>query len=383
MPPQARPSVTFEPGAIDALIRALTADGYSVMGPVVRDGAIGLGPVNSIADLPCGFADAQGPGRYRLSRRDDGVLFGFAVGPDSWKRFLHPPAIRLFAALRTHRGFELTEDEEPGPRTAFLGVRGCELAAIAIQDRVFLGGPFVDPVYRARRQQAFLVAVACERPGGTCFCASLGAGPAPGPGADIAMTEVREEGRHFFVASAGTDRGGAVLASLPGWDTTQDEEEAARRTVAEAARRMGRSLETSDLPDALATARENPRWDDVAARCLSCGNCTMVCPTCFCTTVRDVADLSGSTAERVRTWDSCFSPEFSFIHGGTVRPSTRARYRHWLTHKLSAWHDQFGSPGCVGCGRCITWCPSGIDLVEEARAIRDGRQTKEAQRGDP
>ncbi len=377
MPGLARPPVTLEPEAIEDLIRALTADGYSVVGPVVRDGVIALGPVASTADLPSGVTDTQGPGTYRLSQREDEALFGFAVGPDSWKRFLHPPVIRLFQALWKGRGFELAEDEDPVPRAAFLGVRGCELAAIAIQDRALLGGPFVDPLYRARRQQAFLVAVACGRPGGTCFCASMGTGPAPGPGADIAMTEVLRDGRHFFVASPGTERGGALLTRLPGRQTTPDEEEAARQTLEEAARRMGRHLETADLREVLATARENPRWDDAAGRCLACGNCTMVCPTCFCTTFGDVANLDGSAAERVRRWDSCFSAEFSFIHGGTVRPSTRARYRHWLTHKLSAWHDQFGSSGCVGCGRCITWCPPGIDLTEEVQAIRDREQTKE------
>ncbi|HVY60425.1 MAG TPA: 4Fe-4S dicluster domain-containing protein, partial [Planctomycetota bacterium] len=117
---------------------------------------------------------------------------------------------------------------------------------------------------------------------------------------------------------------------------------------------------------------EHPRWDAVAARCLGCGGCTLSCPTCFCTTTEDSSDLAGATAERTRRWDSCFTPGFSYVHGGPVRASLRARYRQWLTHKLSSWHEQFGSSGCTGCGRCITWCPAGIDMREEAAAVARG-----------
>ena len=101
----------------------------------------------------------------------------------------------------------------------------------------------------------------------------------------------------------------------------------------------------------------------------------MVCPTCFCTTVEDHSDLAGETAERVRSWDSCFTLDFSYVHGGSVRTETQSRYRQWMTHKLASWIDQFGTSGCVGCGRCITWCPVGIDITEEAAAIRQTRRT--------
>jgi ferredoxin len=133
---------------------------------------------------------------------------------------------------------------------------------------------------------------------------------------------------------------------------------------------MGRALDTSDLKGLLYGNLEHPRWDEVSQRCLTCGNCTLVCPTCFCSTVEDVTDLSGTETERTRRWDSCFSLDHSYIHGGSVRDSGRARYRQWMTHKLATWFDQFGSSGCVGCGRCITWCPVGIDITEEVRAIR-------------
>ncbi len=130
-------------------------------------------------------------------------------------------------------------------------------------------------------------------------------------------------------------------------------------------------MDTENLRDLLLSNLEHPRWDDVAQRCLSCTNCTMVCPTCFCASVSEVSDLTGDQVQRVRQWESCFNIDFSYTAGGTVRGDTRSRYRQWLTHKLASWHDQFETSGCVGCGRCITWCPVGIDLTEEVAAIRD------------
>ena len=145
---------------------------------------------------------------------------------------------------------------------------------------------------------------------------------------------------------------------------------AAAASVDRAAQQMGRAMDTHDIRDLLLDNLDHPRWDAVASRCLSCANCTLVCPTCFCSAVEDTTDLSGEEAERARVWDSCFSVDYSYIHGGSVRQSGRSRYRQWMTHKLGTWFDQFGTSGCVGCGRCITWCPVGIDITEEVAAIR-------------
>jgi ferredoxin len=134
---------------------------------------------------------------------------------------------------------------------------------------------------------------------------------------------------------------------------------------------MGRQMPAVDHRNLLIESRESPRWDEVASRCLTCGNCTMVCPTCFCTSVSDVTDLTGEHAERWMQWASCFEFDFTFIHEGSVRQSGRSRYRHWLTHKLGTWHDQFGTSGCVGCGRCIAWCPTGIDITEEMTRLAE------------
>jgi formate hydrogenlyase subunit 6/NADH:ubiquinone oxidoreductase subunit I len=346
------------------------ARGYQVLGPTLRDGAIVYDRITKLDDLPQGWTDQQEAGRYRLEKRADKALFGYAVGPQPWKRFLHPPIERLWQARLSDGGVAVIDAEQTTPRFAFLGVRSCELHAIAIQDHVFTGGPYLDTGYQRRRQDNFIIAVNCSEAGGTCFCVSMNTGPKAQVGFDLALTELLHEDQHNFLVEVGSVSGGEVLATLPYRPASSDESAAAEAVVARTATQMGRQLDTNGIKELLQGNLNHPRWDDVAARCLTCANCTMVCPTCFCTTVEDHTDLAGQTAERIRRWDSCFTLDFSYIHGGSVRKENRSRYRQWMTHKLASWIDQFGMSGCVGCGRCITWCPVGIDITEEAAAIR-------------
>ncbi len=354
---------------IDRLIGLLSGRGFTVLGPTVRNGAIVVDEIGGTDDLPVGVGDEQAPGSYRLVERLDDALFGYVVGPASPKVMLHPPEVVLWSGSRADGSFEADERPAP-PRYAFFGVRPCELAAVAIQDKVFLGNGRRDPVYGSRRDGSFFVVVNCVEPGGTCFCDSMGTGPRAESGYDVALTEVMAGGRHYFLAESGSEDGSAVLEEAGGRDATEAEVAEVGALLSVAAGKMGRELQMEGLKEVLAAALESPHWDEVAERCLTCANCTLVCPTCFCATVEDVTDLAGTEAQRVRRWDSCFNEEFSYIHGGPLRPSPYARYRQWLTHKLGTWQDQFGTPGCVGCGRCITWCPVGIDITVEAAAIR-------------
>ena len=357
---------------LDALIGALRTAGYRVCGPTVRDQAIVYDDIDSTGDLPAGWTDEQDGGRYRLKRRADDALFGYVVGPQSWKKYLHPPRRSLWRAARDGSGLTITAEPEPDTRFAFIGVRACELAAIAVQDRVFLEGTYVDPQYRARREGAFIVAVNCGEAGGTCFCVSMDTGPKARSGFDLSLTEIADGSGLGYLVEVGSDDGRAILAALPQRPATAGDLAAGDAATANAAAHMGRTLDTAGIRDLLLANLEHPRWDDVAERCLTCGNCTMVCPTCFCTTTEDSSDLAGAEAEHSQRWDSCFTEDFSFIHGGSVRASAKSRYRQWMTHKLATWWDQFDTSGCVGCGRCITWCPVAIDITEEARAIREG-----------
>ena len=350
---------------LDALIEVLGAAGHVVVGPAVRAGVIAYDTVASADDLARGWHDDQAPGRYRLTRRDRPALFDHVVGPQSLKRFLHPSERRLWRADRRDGGIALEAERPPDTRYAFLGVRACDLASVAVLDRVLAD----DPHYRATRDGAFLVAVNCARAAATCFCTSMNTGPKATAGFDLALTELVDEAGHRFLLEVGSQRGRAIADALDLEPAAAEDSAAARVVVESTAGAIDRKLDAEAARAALATRPDHPRWDDVADRCLTCGNCTMVCPTCFCSDVADTSDLTGDHLERWQRWTSCFTLDFSYAGGGSVRTSAKSRYRQWLTHKLSSWHDQFGTSGCVGCGRCISWCPVGIDITEEAAAI--------------
>jgi len=353
------------------LFDALSKRGYRILGPTVNDRAIVYDELSSVNDLPAGWTDEQNAGTYRLKKRTDEAVFGYVVGPHSWKSFLLRPEMQLWQAKRAESGLKVLEGREEPSKSAFLGVRSCELHAIAIQDKIFTLGEYVDPSYKSRRENVFIVAVNCTQAGGTCFCASMNTGPKVTSGFDVALTEVLDDKGHWFLVEAGTELGTQVLGEISHREASEEERIIAESFVEKCSRQMGKTMNTSEIKQLLYRNYENPRWDDVASRCLTCGNCTMVCPTCFCTTIEDYTDLSGELAERRRRMDVCFTMDFSYIHGGSIRYSAKARYRHWMTHKLATWIDQFGVLGCVGCGRCITWCPVAIDITEEARAIRE------------
>jgi len=370
-------AAVITPEALDDLIRVLSGRGFRVLGPRVRDGAIVYDELDSGSELPIGVADIQEPGSYRLAARDDDARFGFAAGPQSWKRHLFPPRVTLWRARTENGGRTIEEEPLVDTPLALIGVRSCELEAIAIQDRVFLGGKFIDRDYAGRRDGAFLVAVNCGAPSTSCFCSSMGTGPRACAGYDLALTEILGE-EHRFLVESGTERGAEVLAEVPSRPATESDVAAAIEVTDDAAARMTKTMPEVDLHALMAGNLDATRWDDVAERCLSCTNCTLVCPTCFCSSVEDTSDLTGSETARTRVWDSCFSLDYSYIHGGSIRSSSRSRYRQWLTHKLGTWEDQFGTSGCVGCGRCITWCPVGIDITEEVAALSKEKEESSA-----
>jgi sulfhydrogenase subunit beta (sulfur reductase) len=361
---------------VERLLADLLASHDRVLGPVVRDGAVVYDVLDGPRDLVRGARADQGPGRYRLGDDPDGAWFAWAAPAQSLKPWVLPsrelvataargPATDAWAFAPPGGEADGSPPDRHGPVAAF-GVRACDLAGLDVLERV-MGAGVPDPGPASRRP-ATLVAVACTTVTETCFCASLGTGPTP-EGADVALTEL-VDGGHRFVAVAGTGRGATLLDAL-------DAPVAGAEALAEAAAAVGRAagaqvraLDVAGLPGALRGAAASPAWSAVATRCLTCGSCTSVCPTCFCSTVEDGTDPGGTRAERWEVWDSCFTLGFSELHGGSVRTSGASRYRQWLTHKLDTWFDQFGEIGCVGCGRCITWCPVGIDLVAEAAAAR-------------
>jgi NAD(P)H-flavin reductase len=352
---------------LDRLFEVLREEGRTVVGPRVRDGAIVLDEVESVADLPTGWTDEQAPGRYRLVPTGSERCFDFTVGPQGPKRYFQPPRVTTSTATRSNGDVAFAPVTPEPESIAVVGVRACELAAMRIQDRALAAGPFVDDDYRARRAAGLVVAVQCTRAGSTCFCTSMGTGPEITEGHDLVLTEL-DDG---FLIGFGSQAGAQIVERLGAATASEGQRAAAADGVAACRSTMeGRPGVAADgLPDRLMDRLDHPRWEDVADRCLACANCTMVCPTCFCTSVGAVSDLDGAVTQTERRWDSCFNGDFAKVAGGNFRPRRKDRYRQWLTHKFATWHDQFGTSGCVGCGRCITWCPVGIDVREELAAI--------------
>ncbi|RRQ22863.1 4Fe-4S dicluster domain-containing protein [Thiohalobacter thiocyanaticus] len=352
--------------AFDTLLRALEAAGYECIGPRVEDGAILYRGLSAGSDLPQGVEEAQAPGHYRLQHTDTPRCFAWAVGPQAIKPHLFTPREALWETERDADGRLTFRPVEPGPRPlAIIGVRACDLAALALQDQHFLRAGNADPYYAHRREGLFLVAVNCTHPAATCFCVSTGDGPQAGDDCDLALDEL-DEG---YAVRAASSKGETIVQQLPLQALTEAQQAQIGREREAARSAQQRTMPAGNLRDHLFNAWEHPRWAQVAERCLSCGNCTSVCPTCFCHQQVDVPTLDGGNATHYREWDSCFTQNHSYIHGITLRPDTRSRYRQWLTHKLGSWHDQYGRSGCVGCGRCITWCPVGIDITEEVSAL--------------
>lgn len=373
----------LSPAGLTELISVLGGEGYEVLGPVVRDGAILIEPVTTSSDLPQGWGDDQDGGHYRLSERGDGAYFGFAAPAGTWKRYLFPPTSVLVRSRRDGQGLVQEDVREEIPKRALLGIRGCDLAAIAVQDRVLRDRDIPDPIYTARREGLFVVGVNCSDPAATCFCPSMDSGPDVKSGADLVLTELQpgDRDRHRFLLEAHTDLGRRISTRLTRIEASAADLAAAQQVNETARAAIRRQVDTTDLARLLGEAVSHPRWQEVADRCLSCGNCTMACPTCFCVDIGDEPNAVTGADERVRRWGSCFELSHSYMHGGSIRVSIKSRYRQWMTHKFSSWWDQFGTSGCVGCGRCIAWCPVGIDVTEEIRAIQRETQASLATEG--
>lgn len=351
-------------------------DSYIVIGPREKSGAVILAKID-FDDIPAGYRDIQGSGTYRLNPPDldeKKTVFSFSVGPDSFKRFLRPPHMeRLFTFKKSKRGISISPSVKEEKPLAFIGVRACDIAALKQLDKVFLEGVIRDPAYSSLRRDLFIIGVNCLYPGNNCFCHSMGTGPEIKDNFDVAITELKE----CFLLEAGTARGAGMLDGMPLEEINDNDMEEKNSTMEQCLKMMKKSIRLNELPWVVYRNLEHPRWADVARRDLECGNCTQVCPTCFCNSGFDYLLLPGISKKsmdisgvKVRSWDSCFSTNFARVHGGNFRPSRRARYRHWMTHKLAYSIEQHDSTDCVGCGRCITWCPAGIDITEELEALR-------------
>lgn len=355
--------------ALQQLIDILQEQGYSCVGPQVQNGAIVYDLLTRTEQLPWGMRDHQAPGKYHLEKIPEQLAFSWANGPQAIKPLLFKSHETAWKVVRDSAGkliFEPAILSEP-PKAIF-GARACDIAAMLIQDKVFIDDKYVDKPYQQRRESLFVIAVNCTYSSANCFCVSAGCGPEVTQAFDLLLTEL-ENG---FIFKVGSERGQVIAERLPLTLPSAGQLIQASEKVEYAARSQSKRLpfdNSSKLQEVLFANLEHPRWAEVADRCLSCGNCTAVCPTCFCQHESDNPNINGSECSHDKQWDSCFTADHSYVGGEVVRDDTRKRYRQWLTHKVGSWFEQFGSSGCVGCGRCVTWCPVGIDITEELAAI--------------
>lgn len=345
---------------------------HRIIGPKIENDVLILTEAG-FEDIPSGYKELQKPGQYRMTKDAGDEIFSFSLGPDSFKRFFHPPLKELFGFKKTTKAISANRILKKEMPIALIGVRACDISAIKLYDRIFLEGPVKDSIYDSLRKDALIIGVNCLRPGDNCFCSSMGAGPQIKDNFDIAVTELKDG----LIIETGSAAGKKIMEEVP-FEKITEADMREKEAVSENCKRLiKKSVRSEELPWLIYKNLEHPRWSDIARRDLECGNCTQVCPTCFCNSTYDYVQLSGVVNKsseisgvRVMKWDSCFSKNFARVHGGNFRPSRRARFRQWMSHKLAYTFEQFGLTGCVGCGRCITWCPAGIDITQELEALR-------------
>jgi sulfhydrogenase subunit beta (sulfur reductase) len=365
--PEIGSTIVIEKVALNAILSRLREKGYETIGPRIKNDTLIYAPIEGMDDLPRGYISEQEAAYFRLTYTGHSRYFDAIPGAQSWKQFLFPPKTEIFALRKANNRWEASTPETKTPAYAFIGVRACELAAIQIQDKAFLRSDFNDPIYRARRERVFILTVDCMYPAGTCFCVSMGTGPRAKDGFDLSLTELED----VFLLTIGSEVARNLLEGIPFELASAFLLRNADQGLERAASQMGRKLDISNLPDLILNNLDHPHWQEVGSRCLSCTNCTQVCPTCFCWDATDEMSLDGKETHRERVWDSCFNPGYSYQAGGNTRPTIRSRYRQWLSHKLGTWKQQYGTLGCVGCGRCITWCPAEIDLTKEIPMLQE------------
>lgn len=360
----------------EQLLDLIKKAGYKLLGPTLGDEGIVFNELHSAKDLPIGWGDEQGPGRYRLTRRHDAAYFGYNCGPESWKKYLFPPKEKVWSADKHDNRIEIVNAPQRDEKQAFIGVRSCDMHAILILDKVYHTKTAVSERYQKVRNNTFIVAINCTTAADTCFCASMQTGPHVEKGFDIALTEVIDEKQHYFLLDIGSERGRAPCASLSLRKANDDEVKLGHSHVEKTKEKMIRKVDYDHVHEFLMESWDSKNWDDVVKRCVNCANCTLACPTCFCSNTDEIVSVDGTHVDRWKCWESCFNLSHSYVHGGCVRSSAQSRYRQWLTHKFGTWWDQFGVSGCVGCGRCITWCPVGIDVTEELAKIQKEHNAK-------
>lgn len=337
--------------SLEKLILALKSRGLAVLAYKLQGDLPVFGEVGSLRDILVEYSDLQSPGSYKLVKDMRGFFRHSQYSP---KYFLHPPIQDVY---EVSDDFNIAQTRTNPVPTALFGIKPCDLAAIEVLDKILE----CDDVYQARRSSiAYIIVEECVEPGGTCFCGSVGAGPSVTKGYDVAYTRLDDK----VLFKVGSSKGMELIEKLGLAKAPEKLLRKYEELLVDAKRKASRLPPLETIAKALEdVAPAEEFWRYVSARCVGCTNCNMVCPTCFCTEFVDYANLTGN-ARRERQWFGCLSYTYGQVAGQHFRPELLMRYRHFVLHKFVFYQKQIGLPGCVGCGRCITWCPMGIDLRE-------------------
>jgi len=332
--------------------------GYDVIAPVKQEWAVNLAKIDSSADLALGWKSDEHPGRYRLRRAATGLEGARPMTSPKW--FTHRPIETLSNARRDENGdWQYETPMAPTVKQAFFGVRACDVSGMLVMDRTF-NRQFHDAQYDAARRNNIIIGISCFDPGNNCFCSTFNTGPELKDGFDIGLSDFNDK----YLIEVATDAGAKIIAGVDVKPAGRRLLEIKEERTAAARRRMARAFDLQKAVKVLNANYDHPYWQEPSARCLSCANCINVCPTCYCYQIDDKSNLAQTETSRERRWDACQNLEFAAVHGGNFRPKRVDRIRQWCNHKLNWTIEQYGCAGCVGCGRCITWCPTAIDITE-------------------
>jgi len=320
---------------VAGLLTALL-DQYQVIAPVEEEGLVTFGRLGSPEEAVLDYRNAR-------------------VSP---KGLLFPQAEVLLTYNLASERAELQEAPQQQERQVVFGIRPCDARSFVLLDRVFEGNAWHDGYYLSRRRNTTVVALACPRPGLACFCASVGGGPFSTEGSDLLLTDLGQE----YLLEVVTDKGAALTEA---WSEYGEAGEDSLRRKAElqqgAEAALAGRVEIDGIDRRLKGMWDDVFWERLHEKCLGCGVCTYLCPTCHCFDIVD--EGSDRQGQRLRLWDSCMFPLFTRqASGHNPRPTGKERWRQRLMHKFCYSVDSYGEVGCVGCGRCVVNCPVNLDL---------------------
>ncbi len=267
------------------------------------------------------------------------------------KDIFFPQTEKMYKFKFKGNSVDIEEFTEEQAQQVIFGIRSCDVQSIDCLDKVFLTKGYEDQFYKTKREKTLLVALSCTKPQDTCFCESMGLNPQEAPGADVQGYDLGDA--LGFVAK--TPAGEALLAKYSGLFTEIN-------AVPQKVEGFNLKADVAGIPEKLAKMFDHPIWDEVSQKCLGCGACAYLCPTCHCFDISGT--VRGDQGYKFRCWDCCMFSEYTRMAGGhNPRPSKKERVRNRFLHKLYYFKDRYGQLLCTGCGRCIAKCPVGMDIT--------------------